>query len=208
MRSPAILRSVEGGSHAGSDLTDREDRELLSAMARREDDALRELYRRYGSAVFALAVRITRDRAFAEDVIQEVFIAAWDRATSFDETRGSVRAWLLTRAHHRSVDRVRGETATRRRNLVLTLDDPDREPAAPDRIVEDDWISRRRDEVRAALEHLSAEQQEVLELAYFGGFTQREIAGRVGVPLGTVKSRTITALRTLRARLSAGEEEG
>lgn len=209
MRSSAILRSVDGGARAGSGLADREDRDLLAGMARREEASLRELYRRYGPASFGLALRVTRDRSFAEDVVQEVFLAAWERASVFDDARGSVRSWLLTQIHHRAVDRVRRESATRRRNLTLTLPDPDQEPTAPDEhVAEGDWLRRRREAVRAALVHLPREQQEALQLAYFEGCTQREIAERVGVPLGTVKSRTITAMRALRAKLATGEEDG
>lgn len=208
VRSSAVLRSVGGGDSSAAGLVEQADRDLLHGMVRRDEGSLRELYRRYGSLAFGLALRVTRDRTLAEDVVQDVFVAVWERAASFDDARGSVRSWLLTQVHHRAVDLVRRETSSRRRNLVLTLPDPDREPVDTDRIVEEDWIAHRRTEVRAALSGLPAEQQQVLDLAYFQGCTQREIAERLSVPLGTVKSRTITGLRTLRARLDHGKEEG
>lgn len=191
------------------DLRDRADRDLVAAIARRDEDALRELYRRYGGLCFGLARRVASDQTLAEDVVQEVFTTVWQRAEDFVEERGSVRAWLLTQAHHRAVDVVRRETSSRRRNVALTLPDPEREERAPDAVVEEEWIALRRAQVREAITGLSVEQREVLELAYFGGLTQREIADRIDIPLGTVKSRTITALRVLRGRLGAepGEEE-
>lgn len=171
-------------------------------MARGDEDGLRELYRRYSGIAFGLASRIAKDRTIAEDVVQEVFVGVWNRAAGFDDARGSVRSWILTQIHHRSVDHIRREESARRRNLTLTLPDPDREPPSSDVIVEEEWIALRRTQVRTALEGLSADQRQVLELAYFSGMTQREIADRTGTPLGTVKSRTITALRLLRSRLT------
>lgn len=210
MERGARLRRVDPSRRSASvDLRDHADRDILAAIADRDEDALRELYRRYGSLCFGLATRVAGDRTLAEDVVQEVFVAVWERASRFEAERGSVRSWLLTQVHHRAVDVVRRETSTRRRNLVLTLEDPERETRAPDAFVEEEWIALRRAQVRTAITTLSAEQREVLELAYFGGMTQREIADRLEVPLGTVKSRTITGLRRLRAELGTegGEEE-
>lgn len=186
-----------------TELRDHADRDLLAAMAHGDEDALREIYRRYGGICFGLAARIVADRSLAEDVVQEVFVGAWRAANGFDADRGSVRSWLLTQIHHRAVDTIRREASERRRNQVLTLPDPDREPAASDAIVEEEWISMRRAQVRGALSQLSSDQREVLELAYFTGLTQRQISEQLGAPLGTVKSRTITALRRLRTALSA-----
>ena len=184
-------------------LRDHADRDVLHAMAQGDEDALREIYRRYGGLCFGLAARILGDRSLAEDVVQEVFLAAWRAASGFDADRGSVRSWLLTQIHHRAVDAIRREASERRRNQVLALPDLDREPAPSDAVVEQEWISMRREQVRGALTQLSTDQREVLELAYFSGLTQRQIAERLDAPLGTVKSRTITALRRLRATLSA-----
>jgi RNA polymerase sigma factor (sigma-70 family) len=190
------------------DFRDRDDRAVIDAICARDEEGLRELYRRYGTVCYSLALRITRDRSLAEDVVQEVFVAAWDRASTFEETRGSVRSWLVTQAHHRAVDVVRKETSTKRRNLVLTVADPDRELPGADAVVEEEWLSQRRGQVRAAVAQLPENQQQVLQLAYFSGMTQREIADQIGVPLGTVKSRTITGLRQLKAHLgdTTGED--
>jgi RNA polymerase sigma-70 factor (ECF subfamily) len=140
------------------------------------------------------------DRQHAEDVVQEVFGTVWRRAATFDPARGRVRTWLLTQVHHRAVDLVRREEAERRRPKFAT------DPSVPssDEVVEDEWLVDRRRRVTAALDQLPDEQREVIELAYFGGLTQTQVAAARKIPLGTVKSRTLAGLRRLRSIL--GEE--
>jgi len=147
-------------------------------------------------------IRILGDRALAEEVLQEVFLSVWRKAGAYDGARGSVRSWLLTQIHHRAVDVVRHEEAERRRNANQT---PDVAEHAIDDVVEESWISSRREQVRDALKDLPQEQREVLELAYYGGMTQKQVAERTGLPIGTVKSRTLAAMKRLRATLVGGE---
>jgi RNA polymerase sigma-70 factor (ECF subfamily) len=194
-----------GGAHAEvPDLRDRNDRVLVARVAEADEDAFAELFRRYGSAAFGLALRMLGDRELAEDVLQEVFLSVWRRAWAYDASRGTVRAWLLTQVHHRAVDVIRREEAARRRsgvNLAPVADEQLEE------IVEESWLAARRAQVLAALAGLSPEQRRVIELAYYDGLTQQEVAARAGIPLGTVKSRTLAALRRLRATL-LGREDG
>lgn len=188
-----------------ADLQERRDQRLVERVGAGDESALSDLLGGYGPAVLGLATRITGDRALAEEVVQEVFLAVWRTAASYDAGRGSVRTWLLTQAHHRAVDTVRHESALRRRSTAA----PEPTISAPpaDDIVDGHWLADRRLQVRCALDKLAPEQRQVLELAYFGGLTQAQVAERASIPLGTVKSRTLTAMRRLRQLLDRGEEE-
>lgn len=189
-----------------SDLQDRRDKDLVAATADGDRTAFTELYRRYAASTFGLAYRILGERAMAEEVLQEVFLSVWQRAGAYDTARGSVRSWLFAQIHHRSVDAVRREEAERRRSPLST--EPDHDDGV-DQVIEEGWLSARRDQVRAALGALTAEQRAVIDLAYFKGLTQSQVAKETGVPLGTVKSRTLAAMRRLRDELhAAGEEDG
>lgn len=179
----------------------RTDRELLGEIAAGDRDALTALYERHGARAQAVAQRITADHAIAEDVVQESFVQVWRNAGRYTESLSSVQTWLLGIVHHRAVD------AVRRRRPADAL--PDADAAAPIALTAPDlWpeVSRRLDGVaiRRALEGLSPAQHEVIELAYFRGLSQSEIAAHTSTPLGTVKWRTREALRTLR-RLLVGE---
>ena len=186
------------------DLQERRDRHALEAVARGDEEAFSELFRRYAPAALGLAYRILGDQALAEDVVQEVFVSVWRRAAAYDPLRGRVRTWLLTQVHHRAVDTVRREEAERRRaNAPSAM--PADQPTVDD-VVEEDWIASRRTDVRAAMEMLPPDQRLMLQLAYFGGMTQSQVAESTGVPLGTVKSRTLTAMRRMRDLLRAGED--
>jgi RNA polymerase sigma-70 factor (ECF subfamily) len=160
--------------------------------------ALDRLYEQYGAMAFSIAYRITGDRAAAEDVVQEAFLGAWRNAARYVDARGSVRTWLLSIVHHRAVD------AVRRRRPTVEL--PDTEASLPDTLtLPDTWadVEHRldREAVLAAMTSISEVQREAIELAYFGGLTQTEIAARTGVPLGTVKGRLRLGLQGLRAAL-------
>ena len=162
--------------------------------------ALDGLYEHYGAMAFAIAYRITGDRTAAEDVVQEAFLGAWRNAARYVDARGSVRTWLLSIVHHRAID------AVRRRRPTLEL--PEAESPLPDVLtLPDTWAEVERgldrETVLAALASISAVQREAIELAYFNGLTQTEIAGRIGVPLGTVKGRLRLGLAGLRAALLA-----
>jgi RNA polymerase sigma factor (sigma-70 family) len=189
-----------------SDLEQRRDRQLLERMSGGNEDAFRDLFRRYGSATVGIAGRLLGNRELAEETAQEVFLSIWRRPEAYDPLRGSVRSWILTQAHHRAVDVVRREESHRRRNekvSTIVLDEP-----GADVVVEERWLEGRRREVRRALESLPEDQRRVIEVTYFEGLTHREAAQRLGVPLGTVKSRTLTAMKRLRDKITMGGDEG
>lgn len=171
---------------------------LVSRLAAGEMDAAAELYDRYAAQVYALARRILRNDGDAEDVVQEVFSQAWRTAHRYERGRGSVIGWLLVMTRTRSIDRIRARQSRPDTTMGVT---PDRLHAgdrpAPDVLVAAEEASR----VREALLALPAPQRTALELAYYEGLTQTEIAARLAEPLGTVKTRMRTALGTLRTRL-------
>jgi RNA polymerase sigma-70 factor, ECF subfamily len=190
-----------------SDLQDRRDRDLIERVSAGDHAAFSELYRRYSAAAFGLASRILAEQAMAEEVLQEVFLSVWRRAAAYDPARGSVRSWLFAQIHHRSVDVVRREEAERRR--TTTNVEPDAGDEDLDDVIEEGWLKARREHVRRALRGLSPEQRQMIELAYYQGLTQSQVATAAGVPLGTVKSRTLAAMRRLRDMLaSAVVEDG
>ena len=170
----------------------------------REGDrhAVDELYELFGRQAFSLARRILLDDGMAEDVVQEVFLSVWRNPTAFDSARAGVSSWLLAMVHHKAVDAVRREEGHRRRSRRaeddLALSAPtatrDAEEQAVDRVVSE--------EVRVALGELPAPQREALALAYYGGYTQREVAALTGVPLGTVKTRMLSGMRKLKTQLA------
>ena len=160
-------------------------------------DAAAELYDRYAPQLYALARRIVRNEADAEDVIQEVFSQAWQRAASYDPNRGSVLGWLLMMTRTRAIDRLRARQSRPDMNPVGFSDVADGSRSASDRLLASEEAER----VRAALVALPDYQRTPLELAYYEGLTQAEIAERLAEPLGTVKTRMRAALGTLRKRL-------
>jgi RNA polymerase sigma-70 factor, ECF subfamily len=168
------------------------DEELLAAIARGDERALGELYDRFGGVAYRLALRVLRDPALAQDAVQDAFLAAWRTAVAFDPARGKASTWLLTLVHRRAVDLVRREDRRRAEPL-------DEAPVAPgDAVDESVEVREERRRVQAALARLPPDQREALELAYYGGLSQSEVAERLGVPLGTVKSRMFTGLSKLR----------
>ncbi len=178
---------------------DDADRLVLEHVAAGDHGEIEILYDRYGAMAFALASRITGDAALAEDVVQDAFIGAWRNAARYEQGRGSVKTWLLSIVHHRAID------AIRRRRPTAELPEPDGGPTPEPLTLPDLWpeVAGRldRDTVVAALSTLSDVQREALELGYFGGLTQQEIADRTGTPLGTVKSRMRLGLLSLRGVL-------
>jgi RNA polymerase sigma factor (sigma-70 family) len=182
------------------------DGQLVELVAQKDAGALEALYGRYGRAAYSLARRILTEETLAQDVVQEVFLSLWRNAGRFDAGRGTVATYLLSMTHHRAVDVVRREENLRR---WRTSDEGLELEADPGARVEDDVVaSERRAEVRAALGELPDAQREALLLAYFGGYTQREVAALVGVPLGTVKTRMAAGMRKMKEALQdAGTEE-
>jgi RNA polymerase sigma-70 factor (ECF subfamily) len=175
------------------------DEALLALIGRGDDDALRELYRRLGGIAYGLAYRILRDDALAQDAVQEAFLGVWRAAGRFTAERAKPSTWVLTLVHRRAVDLVRREERRRAEPLELT---PEAETAdfadQPEHLV-------RREAVRDALRSLPPEQRETIELAYYGGYTQSELAERLGQPLGTIKSRMFAGLARLRETLEQQE---
>jgi RNA polymerase sigma-70 factor (ECF subfamily) len=181
-----------------------EDAALLARVGQGDEGALEALYTRYGGPCYGLARRILDDAHLAEDVVQQVFLALW-QGSGYDSSRGAVSTWLLSVTHHKAVDAVRRES-TRRKRLAgeqVLLETAASGPGPDDEA----WRLLRAERTRAGLQGLPAEQREVLLLAYYGGYTQREIAEMTGLPLGTVKSRTLVAMRKLRQVLGTDVDE-
>ena len=180
----------------GRDLVHLSDEALLSLVAGSDDAALAELYDRFGGVAYGLARRILRDDALAEDAVQEAFLAIWRGAARFLPERGKASTWILTLVHRRSVDLVRREQ--RRQAEAL----PESAADVTTATAEDElWLRLERERVQAALAKLPDQQREAIELAYYGGFTQSELAERLGQPLGTIKSRMFAGLANLRELL-------
>lgn len=177
------------------------DVDLIGMIARQDRDAFAELYRRHGTTSYRLAYRVTRNLQLAEAVVQEVFLAVWRQAVRFDAGRARPSTWLLTITHHKAVDVVRGEEL-RRTEPEIQADETADDSVDPHR---DAWLGVQRDRVRSALATLTDPQREVIELAYFKGYSQMQLAHALEVPLGTIKSRTLTALGRLRSAL---EDDG
>ena len=177
------------------------DVELHRRVANGDREAFQDLYRRYGSAAYGLAFRITAQPMLAEEVTQDAFLALWRTPEAFDPSRGAFRSFFLSLVHHRAVDTVRREERLRRRVERASNLEPVRGEDVADVVVEDAYLGVRRKEVLEALTTLSPEQRQVIELAYFGGLTQTRIAERLGIPVGTVKTRTLAAMRKLRRSL-------
>ena len=183
-----------------------QDGQLVQLVAERDAGALEVLYDRYGKVAYSLARRILTDEVLAQDVVQEVFLSLWRDARRFDAGRGTLATYLLSMTHHRAVDVVRREENLRRRR---TSDESlEFQPDSAPGVEAEAEAAERRSEVRAALAQLPPAQREALALAYFGGYTQREVATLVGVPLGTVKTRMAAGMRKLKEALrEAGREE-
>jgi RNA polymerase sigma factor (sigma-70 family) len=177
------------------DPTQLTDEDLLAAVARSDEAALGELYDRFGGVAYGLAMRVLRDGALAEDAVQEAFLQVWRSAGTFRPERAKASTWLLTFVHRRAVDLVRREE---RRRTEPTISAPEPTEPGADEGAE---IRSRREIVQDALRRLPSEQREAIELAYYGGLTQSELAERLGQPLGTIKSRMFTGLQRLRVLL-------
>jgi RNA polymerase sigma-70 factor, ECF subfamily len=170
---------------------DRSEEALLAQVARGDEAALGEVYDRFGRVAYGLALRILRDERLAEDAVQEAFLAVWRQAASFRPDRASARTWVLTFVHRRAVDLVRREERRRAEPL-----EPETEPAGSS-AAEDAELRSRRTAVREALAQLPDDQRRPIELAYYGGLTQSELAEQLGLPLGTIKSRMFAGLKRL-----------
>jgi len=173
------------------------DEALVALVERGEEVALGELYDRFGRTAYGLSFRMLRNESLAEDAVQEAFLMVWRSAARFVPERAKASTWLLTIVHRRAVDVVRREERRRTEPLGPATDAASAEGSAEDVA----WLRLRRERVQDALRQLPDEQREAIELAYYGGFTQSELADRLGQPLGTIKSRMFAGLGRLRELL-------
>jgi len=171
---------------------------LIRQVANQDRDAFSQLYDRFSTLVFTLAMRMLKARSDAEDLLQEVFVQVWRQAQSYSAERGSPEAWIVNIARSRAIDKIRS-IRRRERSLVLT-DDPSRAESS-DNVESSAAESETRLAMNSALANLPEAQRKVLELAYFGGLTQTEIAERLAEPLGTVKTRMRSGIQRLREML-------
>jgi RNA polymerase sigma-70 factor (ECF subfamily) len=171
-----------------------EDVALLARIVERDERAVEALYARYSGPLYSLAYQVTGAERFAQDVVQEVFIALWRDANRFDASRGAVAPWLFSLARHKAIDLVRREANVRKRTADVDLEFHE----SDDDVDQETWQRIRKEKVLAAIEELTPVQREALELAFFGGLTHVEVADRLDIPLGTAKTRIRSALLRLR----------
>jgi RNA polymerase sigma-70 factor (ECF subfamily) len=181
------------GSQGPADAADLET--ILSRVARGDESAFEELFRRVSGQVFGIVRRVLRDPAQSEEVAQEVLVEVWRKAARFDPARGSATSWIMTMAHARAVDRVRSTQASRAREEKVGLRETVREF---DEVAEEVEGRMEQQAVRRCLDGLTELQRESVQLAYYGGYTYREVAELIDVPLGTVKTRLRDGLIRLR----------
>jgi RNA polymerase sigma-70 factor (ECF subfamily) len=174
------------------------DPDLASRMAAGDTDALGELYDRYGSLAYSVALRVLGDPGRSEDVVQDAFLKLWNGAGEFDPSRGALRTWLMTAVRNRSIDYLRGRGAHERAERELPVEVAAESASDPWREVS---MSLEREAVRDAIDNLPSEQRQAVELAYFGGYSHREIAEMTRVPLSTVKGRMRLALEKMHSYL-------
>jgi RNA polymerase sigma-70 factor (ECF subfamily) len=179
---------------------DSSDPRLVVLVARGHRTALAEIFRRYGGSAFGLAVRVLRDAALAEDVVQDVFVRLWREPERYDAARGTLRGFLLGQVRARAIEVIRAETARRAREARATS-----EAAVPVDVENEVWTLITADRVRDALQTLSEAERRAIELAYFGGCSYREVARLLEEPEGTVKTRIRSGLRRLRGVLDPAE---
>ncbi|MGH2631351.1 MAG: RNA polymerase sigma factor [Actinomycetota bacterium] len=184
------------------DLPEARDRDLIDRLRHGDEEAFRALFHRYAPSAKALAQRVVRRSHLAEEIVQEAFMAVWKSPGAYDADRGSVRSWLMGLVHHRAVDLVRREEAHRRRSEAAIPEAIEEQADHADEVVDRLGSPEERRAVRAALDELPAEQRDVLEMMYFAGLSQSQIAERTGTPLGTVKSRTLLGMRRMRGALA------
>jgi RNA polymerase sigma-70 factor, ECF subfamily len=202
-RTTAVIQQAKRVAFAsiGRDLAHLSDEAVVALAARGEDSALGELYDRFGRVAYGLALRVVRDPTLAEDAVQDAFVDVWRSAGRFMPERAKASTWILTLVHRRAVDVVRREQRRRA--------EPVEAPAVVSEAADEEvWLRLQRERVQSALRALPDQQREALELAYYGGFTQSELADRLGQPLGTIKSRMFSGLATLRDLLSDEESIG
>ncbi|HEU4868104.1 MAG TPA: sigma-70 family RNA polymerase sigma factor [Actinomycetota bacterium] len=182
-----------------------DDSDLLGGLAAGNQESLAALYDRYGNAALGLAFKVCGNRAIAEDIVQEAFLALWQKPDSFDARRGSAGSFLMGIVHHKAVDAVRREASVHRREENFAAEPQE---SSEDEVVEAAWVAMRKSKVRAALGQLSDVQREALELAYLQGLTYSDVAARLNIPLGTAKTRMRDGMIRMRTLLAQSEVTG
>jgi RNA polymerase sigma-70 factor, ECF subfamily len=177
-------------------LTHRDDAALVTRIAAGESDALETVFRLYGGTIKSIAYRVLRNEALAEEAVQDVFVGLWESPQRYDPDRGTLRTFLVTIAHRRAINTVRSEQARFNREEKIPVD-------PPGSIDDEVWSRTASDEVLRAVASLSEREREAIGLAYFGHLTYVEVAQRLGLPEGTVKSRIRRGMRRLRPTLAA-----
>ncbi|HEY0546957.1 MAG TPA: sigma-70 family RNA polymerase sigma factor [Pyrinomonadaceae bacterium] len=195
LQPPGAVETVARATHLAN---------LIRGMAERDQGAMSALYDATNRLVYSLVLRILSDPASAEEVMLDVYMQVWRQASTYDEKRGGPLAWLTTVARSRAIDRLRSGKQRQQREEPLERAD---NHSAPANIEEEVAASEMRGRVQAALEQLSPEQREVIELAYYGGLSHSEIAAKLGQPLGTVKTRTRLGMMKLRDSLKDVQDE-
>ncbi len=180
-----------------------EEAALLVRIREKDERAIEALYARYSGPLYSLAYQVTGADRFAQDVVQEVFVAVWKDAARFDPSRGAVSSWLFALARHKAIDLVRKEQNVRKHTADVDLEFHE----ADDDVDQEAWLRLRRDTVRAAIQQLPETQRTALELAFFAGLTHVEVAEKLDIPLGTAKTRIRTALLKLRDILGPSVSE-
>jgi len=177
----------------------REDARIVGRIADGDAEALSDLYGRYSGMLVALAHRVVGDGADAEEVLQEVFLQVWNQADRYDRSRSSVSTWLVLITRSRAIDRLRSRRVLDKAVTAAEVEKPTTN-TSPEGVA-DVFMLERRARLRTEMAELPSEQRQVLEMAFYQGLTQREIAERTKTPLGTVKTRTLLAMKKLRAAL-------
>lgn len=196
---PGLIPGLVPGMLLALEMSGHYDEELALRLQRREPEAMAALYERFGRLAYSLIVAIVRDGAIAEDLVQETFMRVWNRVHAFEAGRGALGPWLLAIARNRAIDHLRSLSARMDRN-AYELDVREHPSLFVD--MERDVVNTDHARlIRKAIAKLSANQQKVIELAYYEGLSQTEMADRMGEPLGTVKTWVRTALKVLREEL-------
>lgn len=201
-RSKSVRAYAQADTVRKRDLAHLSDEALVALVSRSEEPALAELYDRIGGTAYGLAYRVLRDEGLAQDAVQDAFLGLWRSAGSFIPERAKASTWILTLVHRRAVDLVRREQR-RRAEPLESAPEPSEGSAE-----EAAWLRLDRERVQTALAELPDRQREAIELAYYGGYTQSQLAERLGEPLGTIKSRMFSGLTRLRELLGHDLENG
>ena len=188
------------------DYSKLDDTALAALVARRDEQALGALYDRYSRLAFSLAVRVVGDRALAEEITADAFVSVWRASSSYSEERGRFVSWLMSVVRHRAIDELR-RLNVRPEGTAVELNEALQTAAHPDGLDDIVDVRRRQEVVRSVLAGLPAPQRQALELAYFGGLTQQEIAAKTGTPLGTIKTRMRLGLLKMREELRRFDDE-